>query len=199
MALRPVKVLPDLQTQKQIVKIDSFNNLLFNVSGTLNNGHVSSSLPITGSDSVFINLNTSTSTAFNNVNIITSSYETYKTYNIDQAFHAVDNAINASVASSNAYKRLRFQQVGNFDINGNADIELPLTQLAGAAFPVSSLEYVNVSVMIKENNSWYNDILSINITSSGGKIHVILDAPALNNANQYRLIAVNENPNDYIV
>ena len=49
MATKPVKVLSDLLTKKQIIKQDSNNNVLFNVSGVLGNGHVSSSLPITAS------------------------------------------------------------------------------------------------------------------------------------------------------
>lgn len=49
MAVKPVKVLTDLLTKKQIIKQDVSGNILFNVSGTLENGHVSSSLPITAS------------------------------------------------------------------------------------------------------------------------------------------------------
>ena len=52
MAVKPVKVLTDLQTNKQITKIDraAGNTVLFNVSGTVaGGGHVSSSLPYTGS------------------------------------------------------------------------------------------------------------------------------------------------------
>lgn len=52
MAVKPVKVLTDLQTNKQITKVDrnAGNAVLFNVSGTVaGGGHVSSSLPYTGS------------------------------------------------------------------------------------------------------------------------------------------------------
>lgn len=52
MAVKPVKVLTDLQTNKQITKVDrnAGNAVLFNVSGTVaEGGHVSSSLPITSS------------------------------------------------------------------------------------------------------------------------------------------------------
>ncbi len=50
MARKPVKIVTDLQVNKQISKVDSNNNILFDVSGTAaGNGHVSSSLPLTAS------------------------------------------------------------------------------------------------------------------------------------------------------
>ena len=52
MAVKPFKILADLQSNKQIIKLDSAANnaVLFNVSGTLaGGGHVSSSFPYTGS------------------------------------------------------------------------------------------------------------------------------------------------------
>ena len=49
MATKPVKVLSDLLTKKQILKQDSEGNELFKISGSLANGTVSSSLPITAS------------------------------------------------------------------------------------------------------------------------------------------------------
>lgn len=199
MATRPVKVLPDLQTKKQIIKVDSSGNELFKISGTLDNGYVSSSLPISASSGLFISLETTTSSSFYNINVATSSVGNYKIYDVNQAFHAVDDSLSSfSSVSFNSYKRLRYQVTGNFDINGSVDISLPLSQFGGNAFPVSSIDFINVSVAIKENNSWYNDIVSINLTSSGGQVHVIIDAPALNNTNQYRFLAVNENPSDYV-
>lgn len=49
MARKPVKIVTDLQVNKQISKVDSSNNIVFDVSGTVGNGHVSSSLPLTAS------------------------------------------------------------------------------------------------------------------------------------------------------
>ena len=49
MARKPVKVITDLQVKKRIKKVDNNDNVLFDVSGTLSNGHVSSSLPLTAS------------------------------------------------------------------------------------------------------------------------------------------------------
>ena len=50
---KPVKVLTDLLTKKEIIKRDESDNIVFNVSGTLGAGHVSSSLPISASDAYF--------------------------------------------------------------------------------------------------------------------------------------------------
>jgi len=50
---KPVKVLTDLLTRKEIIKRDENDNLVFNVSGALGSGHVSSSLPISASDAYF--------------------------------------------------------------------------------------------------------------------------------------------------
>lgn len=49
MAVKPVKFVSDVETKKQIIKTDISGNVLFAVSGTLPNGSVSSSLPITAS------------------------------------------------------------------------------------------------------------------------------------------------------
>lgn len=48
--VKPVKVITDLVTQKQVIKQDISGNVLFRISGTLENGFVSSSLPISASD-----------------------------------------------------------------------------------------------------------------------------------------------------
>lgn len=50
MARKPVKIATDLQVNKRIKKVDSSNNVLFDVSGSISNGHVSSSLPLTASN-----------------------------------------------------------------------------------------------------------------------------------------------------
>lgn len=49
MADKPVKIVSDLLTRKQILKQDISGNVLFKVSGTLEEGSVSSSFPITAS------------------------------------------------------------------------------------------------------------------------------------------------------
>jgi hypothetical protein len=49
---KSVKIISDLVTQKQLIKQDIDGNVLFRVSGTIESGFISSSLPITGSDLV---------------------------------------------------------------------------------------------------------------------------------------------------
>jgi len=49
MARKPVKIATDLQVKKRIKKVDSSDNVVFDVSGSVPNGHVSSSLPLTAS------------------------------------------------------------------------------------------------------------------------------------------------------
>ena len=208
MAVKPVKVLTDLLTKKQILKQDLDGNVLFRISGSLNNGVVSSSLPITGSAGVFYDLNTQATSEFYNIAVITSSNES--TYSVDQAFHAVDLEITniksiiggGESQAATGYKRLRYKEVGFFDNDGTAQIVLPKTQYGAPSFPLSSMEYVNLSVMVKDGDAWTNDLLSVNIVSGGidnDEIHVLLDAPALSNTDQYRLLAINENPDDYLV
>jgi hypothetical protein len=208
MAVKPVKVLTDLLTKKQILKQDLDGNVLFRITGSLNSGFVSSSLPITGSSGYFPDLNTVTSTVFDNIAVVTSSLD--GRYNVDQAFHAIDTALNVvsgiinsgESQASAGYKRLRYREVGFFSDDGTAEVILPKTQLGGPAFPLSSMDFINLSVMIKDGDAWTNDLLSINIVSGGisnDEIHVLLDAPALTSADQYRILAVNENPDDYMI
>jgi len=52
---KPVKVLTDLLTKKEIIKKDESDNVIFNVSGSLSTGHISASVPLTGTDAYFIN------------------------------------------------------------------------------------------------------------------------------------------------
>lgn len=208
MAVKPVKVLTDLLTKKQILKQDLEGNILFRVTGSLNNGFISSSLPLTSSNVWTPSLNTSTDLPFNNISVITSS--TGGVYNVDQAFHAIDTTLDivkdiinsGESQASVGYKRLRYKEVGFFNSDGTADIVLPKTQYMGNAFPVSSIDFINLNVMIKDGNAWTNDLLSINIVSGGidnDEIHVLLDAPALGSSDQYKLLAVNENPDDYMI
>jgi hypothetical protein len=303
MATKPVKVLTDLLTKKQIIKQDSNNNVLFNVSGTLENGHVSSSLPITASyfvgdgryltnisasggggissvsttgsitgsglianpislkdplvintvtasvgfsgnlygtasfantSSYAINAGLSTVTTSGSItgsgvveNPITlkdplvigtvtaslgfsgnlygtasyansASFSVTASYSIN-ALTASAIAGNATISVQNAYKRLRYQIVGNFDVTGSAIIVLPSSSLGSNAFPTGSFDYINVSVAIKDDNRWINDLLSVQMYTSSTNIYIELSAPALTNIDQYKLIAINENPIDYVV
>jgi len=208
MAVKPVKVLTDLLTKKQVIKQDLDGNILFRISGSQNNGVVSSSLPLTASNVWTSDLNTVSTTVFDNIGVVTSSLN--GTYNVDQAFHAVDLEITNIKSiigteenqTSHAYKRLRYKEVGYFDNNGSATIALPKTQFGSPSFPLESMDYINISVMIRDGDVWTNDLLSVNLAAggiNGDEILVLLEAPALTEVDQYRLLAVNENPDDYLV
>jgi hypothetical protein len=108
----------------------------------------------------------------------------------------------ADEAISKGYKRLRYQVTGLFDVNGHAEITLPTSSLGNASFPTASFDYVTVDVQVKEDDKWTNNILSVQTVVTGATnnvIAVVLDAPALNNTNYYRLVAVNEDPDYFVI
>jgi hypothetical protein len=229
MANKPVKVLTDLLTRKQIIKQDLAGNTLFLISGTIGNGYVSSSFPITASyfvgDGRYLT-NVSGSGGINSVytsgsisgsglqanpvflkdplviGTITSSY-IYSPQITGTLYGTASYAISAGgidvTSIQNAYKRLRYQQVGFFDATGSATIELPTSSYGGVSFTTSSINYINVSVQIKEDGVWLNDLLSIQLFTSSNKVFIELSAPALNNANEYKLLALNEDPDYFII
>jgi hypothetical protein len=238
---KPVKVLTDLETRKQILKKDSNNETLFKVSGTLGNGAVSSSLPITGTQAYFssdvtvdgvlkakeiqvttvinsVNYETSISASINALlDVSASNAEIDQFLKWDGSNWVADNVSNATSASYaataayaqtttfdstevvNAYKRLRFQQVGYFDVTGSALIQLPTAAYGGSAFPTASLDYVNINVFVKDDNMWVNDILAVSVYESSSYIYVSLEAPELTNTDQYKLLAINEDPTYYTI
>lgn len=257
MAIKPVKVLTDLLTKKQIVKEDASGNILFQVTGSLGNGHVSSSLPVTAS-AIFTKASfISASANFSNIAIITSSASS--SYNIDQAFQAVDSAIgNASTNSTasylnslnqnvqvtgslyvtntisassfqgtasfaqianlaytastltvalkealeDTYKKLRYKVTGAFDGSGYAYEILPNN--ISYTFPVSDLDYINISILVRENNtsSWTNDLIAYEMKISGStnnEIHILMYAQDIPTLGEYKLLAINENRDAFVL
>ena len=245
--VKPVKVLTYLLTKKQIIKRDSDNNTLFNVSGSgvggVTVGHVSSSLPLSASWVYTPDLNISASVPFA-ATIIQSEVAADGRYNVDKVLHKMEDALyNVGATdtvrvteSINAYKRLRFQKTGSFDADGYAEIQLPRLQgqfdfdtlsIGGVlpvlttaeegtvndpnfeSFPVSSKDYINLDVMVKDlddpDTTWCNDLLAVNLVVSGSvndELWVKLYAPDLADTAgnvRYRLLAVNEDPDKYII
>lgn len=258
--VKPVKVLTDLVTKKQIIKKDGTTDL-FRVSGSISSGvvtgHVSSSLPLTASSVYTPELVISSSTVFQVTEL--QNLVTDDRYNVDAAIHEIDKAIKKTgitdavraKEAENAYKRLRFIQTGSFDADGYAEIALPLTMshydyptLVGGpvnglyeppvfengagtidaggessdpdfdSFPVSSLDFINLDVMVKDCEDptaiglWVNDIIAVNLTQSSSnpgvepeRLWVKLYAPeyAGSTGTKYRLIAINEDPDKYII
>lgn len=140
----------------------------------------------------------------------------YKVFNLDTAFHALDtkldsvsgtlNAVSSSTghttAVQEAYRRLRYQASGNFDANGFAEIALPAQVSSFDAFPVSSFNFVTADVMIKVDGRWINDLVALEMVVSGtanNAIHVLIDAPALGSSDEYRLIAINNDPDKFVI
>lgn len=232
MANKPVKVLADLLTKKQILKQDLEGNTLFLVSGTLANGQVSSSLPIYAANGIYGRLYGTASYALNIpdyvnevytagsvtgsglisnpitltdpliIGTITSSY-IYSPQITGTLYGTASYASNAGNINTtdikNAYKRLRYQEVGFFDNDGTKIIELPSASLDGAAFPVSSFDYINVSVFVKEEERWLNDLLAVQLYTSSTNVFIELSAPSIDENYEYKLLVVNENPDDYVI
>lgn len=225
MAQKPVKFLSDALFKKNIVKEDAQGNKLFEVSGTLAAGVVNIAVPLSASDTyIGGNLEVSgsvTAKQFNVTEVNTSViYDTSISASINALLDvSASNAVNddylkfrdgywipspldlqgAVEATKNAVNRLKYTQTGSFDMGGQAAIFLPLTQLGGDAFPVSSIDYIMYDVSTKENNYWVKDIMHSHLQEISGALCVILDAPALNNTDQYKVVAVNTNPEDYVI
>jgi hypothetical protein len=126
------------------------------------------------------------------LNATSASYAT----NALTASHITDGA---TTSIQNAYSRLRYQTVGNFDVTGSATIMLPSSSLGGYAFPTGSFNYIDVSVTVKQNGRWINDLLSVQMYTSSTNVYIELSAPALTSTDQYKVLAVNENPSDYVL
>lgn len=302
MATKPVKVLADLQTRKEILKLDNVGNILFKVSGSLGNGVVLVELPMTASAGISARLYGTASYALNaatasyaenagglsavytsgniagsgtQANPIylqdpliigavtassgfsgrlygTSSYALTASYAqnagsglssiytsgsitgsgietnpvylkdplvINQITASVgfsgtlygtsSHALTASYAQStnlnalsiqNAYNSLRYQKIDFFDINGSAIVELPTTSSSGkTAFTSASFNYIDIFVVTKEEDRWVNDLLSVQAYTSSNKVLVEIYAPSLDNTNKYKLTAINNNPDDFLV
>ena len=175
MAVKPVKVLTDLLTRKQVIKQDLDGNVLFKISGSLNNGTVSSSLPITAS--YFVG---------------DGRYLT----NISASGGSVD----AAVINVN-YKKLRYKVTGTFNYEGYAEEALPLTQYGSSSFPVADQDYFVVNLMVRESGSanWTNDIIAYELFTSASQVYVGMYAPDIATSGSYKLLVINENPTAYDV
>lgn len=201
---KPVKVLSDLLTRKQIIKQDLSGSVIFNV----NEVQVSSSLPLTASEAFLVAAKVSTTASFDNINVVTSALDTYNIYDVDQAFHAIDTAIATANGPDiqTAYRLLRYNETGNFESDGTKIIILPKTgsNPSQIRFPAASLDFINVQISVRESGStgWYNDLLSVQTVVSGAgndEVWILLDAEILGTEDSYRLTAINENPDDYVI
>ena len=228
MAQKPIKFFSDAVFRRAVIKEDSDNNKLFEVSGTMGNGIVNINVPLSASDAYFagdVEVEGSLKARELHVTSVTSSvlYETSISASINALLDVsasdaqagdyfkydgeywVPSALDLAgglEAVRNAGIRLKFQQQGYFDVEGHATIILPTASLGGPAFPVASLEYISFDVLVKEEDVWTNDIIATTMFitgSSSDQIGIFIDGPALSDIHEYRIIVTNNNPDDYVI
>jgi hypothetical protein len=144
-----------------------------------------------------------TTASFDNFTVATSSItvegNTTTAVDVEKALHSIDTAIGTVATSANilnAYRRLRYQFSGTLDVNGEADVVLPTTQLGGNAFPTASLSYITTDVMVWDSDRWVNDLVAVDVLVSASAVHVLVSAAASPNT-PFRLITVNESTSSY--
>ena len=177
------------------------------LSGSLSGSSTIYAPIVSGNVGSFVTSSVATTASFNNIPILTASApnggNTYNMYSIDQAFHAIDAVLADSTKTQNAYKRLRYQTSGTYDVSGIQLVALPLTQFSGSAFATSSLNYITVDVMVKveSTDNWMNDVVAIEtyITGSPGSEYVEVAIHSADVPYAYRLIALNEDPTKYVI
>lgn len=225
MAQKPVKFLSDALFRRNITKEDASGNKLFEVSGTLATGAVSVYAPLSASNAYFAGdvgvSGTLSATKLNITEVNTSViYETSLSASINALLDvSASNAVNddllkyrdgywipgtvdlagAVEATKNAVNRLKFKHIGNFNSSGSAEVYLPLTQLGGAAFPPESIDYIMYDVAIRDEGEWRKHIVYSQLSVKNSQLCVMIDAPALNETSEYKLLSVNTNPDDYIL
>jgi hypothetical protein len=170
---------------------------------------------ISGSAGVAVNSNLTiaataslhTSASFSNISLTPSNVTvegvTYNVINLDTALHAIDAALaNAGLSANSvqsAYRALRYQYSGTFDLNGEWSGSLPLTQEGGkTAFPTADFNYITTDVVINDSGRWVNDLIAIDLEVSSSAIWVSISAAAAANTG-FRLVAINENTSSYSI
>lgn len=183
MAVKPVKVLTDLLTKKQVIKQDLDGNILFRISGTLADGSVSSSLPITASFFVgdgryLTNISgtggisevtttgniTGSGTVSNPIalknflSLITVTASAGFSGNLigTASFASAAGYVSGAVDAAVAnvqYKKLRYKVTGTFNESGYAEQALPLTQYGSSSFPPADKDYFVINIMVRDSAS----------------------------------------------
>jgi len=132
-----------------------------------------------------------------NYGAVSSSYATTASYAVT-ASYAQSTSFNTS-AIQDAHNRLRYQEVGYFNSSGEALIQLPTSSYGNNSFIASSIDYINVDAKVKDGSLWVNDILAVSLFVSSSSVYISLYAPDLTNTDQYRILAINEDPSCYVV
>lgn len=225
MAQKPVKFLSDALFRRTLTKEDSSGNKLFEVSGTLASGASTLAVPLTASSAYFagdVDVSGTLSAKKLNITEVNTSviYETSLSASINALLDvSASNAINddylkfrdgywvpgavdlagAVEATKNAVNRLKFKHIGNFNSSGSAEIYLPLIQLGGPAFPPESIDYIMYDIAIRDEGEWRKHIVYSQLSVKNSQLCVIIDAPVLNETGEYKLLAMNTNPDDYVL
>lgn len=180
MAVKPVKFISDILVKRQILKTDVNENVLFSVSGTLPDGSVSSSLPITASGLSIDGYGYIKELDISGSNL-TNIGSTGPLHNVYDVFALIDSKL-AALASTTINETL----TGSFDADGSKNIQL-------TKFTAADVEYVYVDVMVKIAGSsvYKNDLISVELSGNiaANKLHIILGAAALSTGDSYRIIA----------
>lgn len=217
MAVKPVKFISDVLTKKQIIKTDIDGNVLFAVSGTVPNGSVSSSLPLTASG-LFIDGNAYITDTLHAKRMHVTEVTTSVYY--EDALSASINALQ-DVSASNAISGNVLLWDGSNWVAGDntatalqglsnaidsrflvlsklSETHLGLFEADGTKnieltnYSYADLDYVYIDVMIKESGSstYKNDLISVQLSGNidTDKLYVLLDAPALTDVDSYRVI-----------
>jgi hypothetical protein len=225
MANKPIKFFSDALFKRAIIKEDAEGNRLFEVSGTLADGVVKINVPLSAS-STYINgdLDVSGSVRAKEFHVTTVSSSVIYETSISASINALNdvsasNAVNddylkyrdgywvpspldlqgALEAVKNANNRLKYQKIDYFDASGAAEIVLPLNQLGGIAFPPASIDYVMYDIAVKDEGEWQKHMVYSQLYISNDELHITIEASALNETYQYKVIAVNTNPDDLVI
>ncbi len=215
MAVRPVRFISDVLTKKQILKTDSEDNLLFNVSGSLiNGGHVSSSFPVTASG-LYIDGNAYITDTIHakrmHVTEVTTSV--YYEDSLSASINALQD-VSASDAIPGQY--LKWNGInwipGTLDITGTVQNVLDQVNnvfLSSSSITVNyfdpdgtklltfnqygsaDIDYITLDIMImQDGTSFYtNDLVSVSMyINLSGTLSVQLDAPALTDKDKFKLL-----------
>jgi hypothetical protein len=225
MANKPVKFLSDALFKKNILKEDAQNNKIFEVSGTLNDGLVTINVPLSASNTyIGGDLEVSGTVSAKKLNITEVNTSVIYDTSISASINALLD-VSASNATAGEYlgydgnfwvpkpldlqgaldavkranDRLKYQKIDYFDANGYAEIILPETQFGGKAFPPESIEYILYDVSVRDGGEWVKHIFYSQLSIVDNRLHIVIEATALNQTNEYKLLAINTNSADYVI
>lgn len=146
-------------------------------------------LEVLGNVNISGNLNVYTDETYNNL----SAAIVNNVLDVKQSLKILDTVSQTSSSLNNAYDSLRLKRTGS--LNSSGFIRINLTSLS-SKFDTSSLDFITLNTSIKEGNRWTYNAASVELYNSGSNVYVEISAGP---NNIYRLIAINEKNNLFIV